>query len=204
MRRGRPGIGLDWMLLVKHRVNSLKDLSSVPKSQGIEIDVRERDGEICCAHDPFVPGEPLRRLLAGYSHSLAIFNVKADGLESYISRLAEEMGISTYFFLDCANPTLVNMARRGLTRMAVRFSEYEPIEFTLAFAGKVEWVWVDCFSRLPLTASTHAQLSRSFKICVVSPELQGHPRQRIGQFRQLLQGLPVDAVCTDFPEDWIQ
>jgi hypothetical protein len=190
------------MLLIKHRVNSLKDLSAVPRNQGVEIDVRDFGGEICCAHDPFTRGELLRDLLGGYAHAFAIFNVKADGLESHIMQLADEMKISSYFFLDCANPTLVGLARKGFTKVAVRYSEYEPLEFALAFAEKVEWVWIDCFSTLPLDASSHEQLRRWFKICIVSPELQGHPRQRIGQFRQALQALPVDAVCTDYPEDW--
>lgn len=192
------------MLLIKHRVNSLKDLSAVSPDQGIEIDVRDYDGEICCAHDPFTRGDSLRQVLGGYAHAFVIFNVKADGLESQIIQLAREMGISSYFFLDCANPTLVSLARKGFTRVAVRYSEYEPIEFALAFTGKVEWVWVDCFSHLPLNASSHEQLKRCFKICIVSPELQGHPRRQIGEFRQALQDLPVDAVCTDFPEDWTQ
>ena len=86
--------------------------------------------------------------------------------------------------------------------MAVRYSEYEPIEFALAFAGRARWVWVDCFTRLPLDRNTHRRLQEHFKICLVSPELQGHPRATIQAYRRQLEA-PVDAVCTDFPEDWI-
>ena len=190
------------MLLIKHRVNTVQDVSTVPAVQGIEVDIRDNGREICCSHDPFSGGEALRDVLAGFGHALAIFNVKADGLEQPIIRLAQELGIDSYFFLDCATPTLVGLVRRGFTKVAVRYSEHEPIEFALAFAGKADWVWVDCFSSFPLTALSYQQLRPYFKICVVSPELQGHPRQRIGEFRQLLLELPVDAVCTDFPEDW--
>ncbi len=190
------------MLLIKHRVNTLQDLLQVPRDQGIEIDVRDYDGEMRCAHDPFTSGEALQHLLDGYAHAFAIFNVKADGLEPRIMQLAKEMGITSYFFLDCANPTLVKLAQSGFSRIAVRYSEYEPLEFALAFSGKAEWIWVDCFSVLPLNSSSYERLRRWFKICIVSPELQGHSRSRIGEFRQILQDLPVDAVCTDFPEDW--
>jgi hypothetical protein len=190
------------MLLIKHRVNTLQHLRAVPPEQGVEIDIRDVNGEMCCTHDPFTAGEPLRHVLSGYAHALAIFNVKTDGLEQHIIKLAAEMGVSSYFFLDCANPSLVALVRKGFSKVAVRYSEYEPIEFALAFHGKAEWVWVDCFSHLPLDAASHQRLRRSFKICIVSPELQGHPRQRIQEFRQTLRELPVDAVCTDFPEDW--
>ena len=86
--------------------------------------------------------------------------------------------------------------------MAVRYSEYEPIEFALAFSGQAGWVWVDCFTHLPLTPEVYWRLKPHFKICLVSPELQGHPRGQIRQFRLQLRDLPVDAVCTDFCEDW--
>jgi hypothetical protein len=88
-------------------------------------------------------------------------------------------------------------------RLAVRYSEFEPVEFALAFAGRVEWVWVDCFTRLPLDAETYRQLRRNFKICLVSPELQNHPRSMIQSFRQQLRTMPIDAVCTDYPADWV-
>ncbi len=84
----------------------------------------------------------------------------------------------------------------------MRFSEHEPIEFALAFAGRVDWVWVDCFTRLPLDRESHRRLREHFKICLVSPELQGHPHATIGAYRRQLAGLPIDAVCTDFAADW--
>jgi hypothetical protein len=190
------------MTLVEHRVNTREHLARVPRSRGIEIDIRDCSGELVCVHGPFQKGEPLEHLLAGYDHALAIFNVKCDGLERQISELARRNRIQDYFFLDVANPTLVSLVRGGEKRVAVRFSEYEPIEFALAFRGRVEWVWVDCFTHLPLSPEKHARLQEHFKICLVSPELQGHPREKIREFREQLQGLPVDAVCSDFCDDW--
>ena len=116
--------------------------------------------------------------------------------------LAAQHAVRDFFFLDVANPTLVKLARRGERRVAVRYSEFEPLEFALAFAGKVDWVWIDTFTRLPLDAATHAALAAHFKLCLVSPELQGHPRGRIAEYRAQLAELPLDAVCTDFCEDW--
>jgi hypothetical protein len=178
------------MLLVEHRANTLDHLARVPTDRGVEIDVRDYDGDLRLVHDPLETGERLEDWLAGYRHALLIFNVKCDGLEDY-------------FFLDVANPTLVSLVRRGERRVAVRYSEYEPIEFALAFAGQAEWCWIDCFTRLPLNPDTHARLRQHFKLCLVSPELQKHPRSRIAEFRRQLAALPVDAVCTDYCEDWL-
>ncbi len=190
------------MLLIEHRVNTLEHLGRVPTNHGVEVDIRERGGHLCLAHDPFQDGERLDDFLRAYEHALIIFNVKCDGLEGRILELVEKHQIKSYFFLDVANPTMVGLAQGGMRQVAVRYSEYEPIEYSLAFAGKVDWVWVDCFTHLPLDPESYRRLHEHFKICVVSPELQGHERDRIKAFQTLLNNMPVDAVCTDYCEDW--
>jgi len=191
------------MLLIEHRVNTVEKLRSVPRDRGIEVDIRDYDGALRCVHDPLLSGDTLDNLLAHYQHAFAIFNVKCDGLESQIEQLAAKYKIENYFFLDVANPTLVQMVRRGQKRVAVRFSEYEAIEFALAFRGQAEWIWVDCFTHLPLDGKTWEQLKQNFKICLVSPELQKHARPTIKEYRRQLQSMRIDAVCTDFCEDWL-
>jgi hypothetical protein len=191
------------MLLIEHRVNTVEKLRAVPHDRGIEVDVRDYDGALRCVHDPLLSGDSLDELLANFKHAFVIFNVKCDGLENQIEQLAAKYKIENYFFLDVANPTLVQLVRRGQHRVAVRFSEYEAIEFALAFQGKVEWIWVDCFTRLPLDNAAYAQLKQHFKICLVSPELQKHPRQSIQDFRQQLRTMKIDAVCSDYCEDWV-
>lgn len=192
------------MLLIDHRVNTSEHLARVPKDCGVEIDIRDYDGELRLVHDPFLGGESLQAWAKGYQHALCIFNVKCDGLEDGIIEIAEQQGIQDYFFLDCANPTLVKLARRGEKRLALRYSEFEPIESCLALAGKADWVWIDCFTRLPLTRSSYERLKKDFKLCLVSPELQKHGRGAIAQYRQQLKdiGAELDAVCTDHLDDW--
>lgn len=190
------------MLLVEHRVNTLAHLRRVPPEHGVEVDVRDYDGDLRLVHDPLLSGERLEDFLAAYHHALIIFNVKCDGLEGRILDLAAKHRMNDFFFLDVANPTLVTLARQGVRQAAVRYSEYEPVEFALAFAGKVDWVWIDCFTRLPLDTDTYSRLRAHFRLCLVSPELQQHPREMIGAFREQLRGMPLDAVCTDYCEDW--
>jgi hypothetical protein len=133
---------------------------------------------------------------------LRSFNTKCDGLEPHIAALADKYGIGNYFFLDTALPTLVKLSRAGIRKAAVRLSEYEPLDFAMRFAGLVDWVWVDCFTRLALDPRSYASIRKHFRICIVSPELQGHGRAAIGTYRELLRSMPPDAVCTDFPAEW--
>lgn len=191
------------MIIIEHRVNTIEHLRRVPPERGIEVDVRDYAGELRLAHDPFLGGERLDDFLVEFRHAFIIFNTKCDGLVQPVLALAKKYNIANFFFLDLANPTLINLARRGERRIAVRFSEFEPLEFALAFAGLVRWVWVDCFTRLPLDAASYRQLRAHFKICLVSPEMQGHGRAKIQAYRQQLSQMPVDAVCTDFCEDWL-
>jgi hypothetical protein len=190
------------MLLIEHRVNTKDHLKQVPPDRGIEIDIRDYDGALRLVHDPFLTGEELEDFLGGYRHELVIFNVKCDGLEDEILRLVEKFSIRDYFFLDLANPTMVKLVNSGVRNLAVRYSEYEPVEFALAFSGKAEWVWVDCFTHLPLDQDVYRMLKESFKICLVSPELQRHGRDQIAHYRGLLREMPIDAVCTDYCDDW--
>ena len=190
------------MLLIEHRVNTREHLLRLPAGRGIEVDVRDYDGDLRCVHDPLQTGEKLADLLEVCGDRLVIFNVKCDGLEERIRDLATQHRIAQWFFLDCAAPTLVRLTRQGELRVAVRYSEFEPIEAALAFAGRAQWLWIDCFTRLPLDAERFHRLHAHFRICLVSPELQKHPRAWIGDFRKQIEGLPVDAVCSDFCEDW--
>lgn len=191
------------MLIIDHRVNTVEHLQRVPRENGVEIDVRDYDGALRLVHDPFESGELLSEFLAAYRHARLIVNVKCDGLEGSILELLQRHAVSDFFFLDMASPTLIRHALRGERRIAVRFSEHEPIESALRFAGRVDWVWVDCFSRLPLDPESYARLRQHFKICLVSPELQGHPAEMIDTFRAQLRAMPIDAVCTDLPSRWL-
>jgi hypothetical protein len=42
------------MLLIEHRVNTLEKLASVPPHRGIEVDIRDYDGDLRLEHDPLL------------------------------------------------------------------------------------------------------------------------------------------------------
>lgn len=186
-----------------HRVNDVDGLEKTPTHHGVEIDIRTFGERLILNHEPKRDGVLLDTYLEHFHHGTLIFNPKEEGLEAEILALAEKHHINRFFFLDLTMPMLVKLARLGERRLAVRYSELESLDTCLRFAGLVEWVWIDCFTHIPLDAQSHQELRQHFKLCLVAPELQGHARARTAEFREVISCYPVDAVCTDYPEDWI-
>jgi hypothetical protein len=191
------------MLLIEHRINTAERLRQVPPAHGVELDLRDRGDRLILQHDAFLDGEDFSDYLRDYRHELMILNIKSERIEPRALELVRAAGITNYFFLDCSFPMIRWLIREGERRIAVRFSEYEPIESALALAGEVEWVWIDCFTKMPLTHKSYALLRPHFKLCAVSPELQGRPVQSIPSYADALRPFAVDAVCTKAPEAWL-
>lgn len=194
------------MEIVLHRRNSIHDLNATPSDFGVEVDVRIFNGELVCAHDPFVPGERFEDWLSEYKHGLLIVNVKEEGLESKILELLSKSKVVDYFFLDQSFPYILKTVNTGNGNVAIRVSEFESPKTALSLGSRAKWVWVDTFSKFPLTKSEISELIKhGFKFCVVSPELHG--RKSDLELDQLLQSIRSlnfvpDAICTKFPEFW--
>lgn len=196
------------MKIIAHRKNTLAELVATPTHFGIEVDLRTYGGRLILQHEALEPGEDFLTWLNAYRHKTLILNVKEDGLEPFIEQALIRHSIEDYFFLDQPFPTLVKGTKNGQKRSAVRVSEYESITTALALAGQIEWVWVDQFTRFPLSYEDYQNLKTSgFKLCLVSPELQGRdPFKEIPPLAQHLksQGMDFEAVCTKKPELWNQ
>lgn len=190
------------MLKIAHRINTTEQLKATPPEYGVELDLRPQGKRIIIHHEPFEEGEDFEDWLKSYRHSLVILNTKAEGMEERLLQLMEQYKVKDYFFLDLSLPYLVKYMKKGISKIAVRFSEYEPLEFVLKFAGKADWVWIDCFTDLPLNSSNYQILKQNFKLCIVSPELQGNPLEKIADFKKRLEGMEIDAVCTKRPDLW--
>ena len=142
----------------------------------MEIDVRTYGNELVVHHDPFVNSITLEDWLKGYHHNFIILNTKEEGLEDRLQKMMADHQIQDFFFLDQSFPFLLKTALTGETRCAVRVSEYESIETALNLAGMIRWVWVDVFTSFPLDKVSYKRLKDAgFKLCLVSPELQGLP-----------------------------
>jgi len=190
-----------------HRVNTKQGLLNIPKSFGVEIDIRSNGDQLFLCHDPFSNGDSLEEWLELYNHGTLILNVKEEGLEGRLIELMLKFNIDDYFFLDQSFPFLIKSASKRIKKCAVRVSEFENIETAMKLSGKIDWVWVDCFTRFPLTAkdANRLQIDGGFKLCFVSPELQGRTgKGHIEEYRDKIKflGIRGDAVCTKHPELW--
>jgi hypothetical protein len=194
------------MKIISHRRNTLLELLATDSKYGIEVDIRSEGDRLITHHDPFATGDSFDEWINAYRHGTLILNVKEEGLEERLIDLMQSKGIVDYFFLDQSFPFLVKWSKAGEHRCAVRVSEFETIETALTLAGKVDWVWVDCFDHFPLNEQAAKRLKDAkFKLCLVSPELQGRdPNVTIAQMALLLKERNIipDAVCTKCPDLW--
>ena len=192
------------MLLIAHRVNTAAQLQSVPLDLGVEVDVRDSGTRLIVQHDPFCDGEDFEEYIKSFRHRFIILNVKSERIEHRIRLILERHQIKDYFFLDCSFPMLHSLSENGEANVAVRFSEYEPVEAALRLAGRVRWVWADCFTQCPFDEVSYRALKEHFKLCVVSPELHGRPISSIPDFAASMSQYKVDAICTKVPDLWRQ
>lgn len=187
------------MEYISHRVNTMEELLKLPTEYGVELDLRDDlNGRIYIQHNPFEPGEDFEEYLKKYHHGTMILNVKSERIEHKILELIKDYDVKSYFFLDSTFPMIKLLSDKGEKNIAVRYSEYEGIDTLKSMAGKVDWVWVDTFTKLPLNNAIYKEIKdMGYKICLVSPELQGQPEKIQDYAKQItVEGIVFDAICT--------
>lgn len=186
------------MELIAHRVNTIEELKRLDCRYGVELDLRDQlDGKIYISHNPFEPGDYFEDYIKGYRHGTMILNVKSERIEHKCLQILRGSGITDYFFLDSSFPMIKLLSDMGEKNFALRFSEFEGIDTIVRMQGKVKWIWVDCFQNFPLTGDIYQKMKEmGYRICIVSPELQGQP-EKIERYRSILEteGIQPDAVC---------
>lgn len=194
------------MKIIAHRRNTIEELEATPVEHGVEVDIRSAGERLLIHHDPFHEGTDFEAWADRYRHGTLILNVKEEGLEDRLIAEMDRRGIADFFFLDQSFPFLIRSVHMGERRCAVRVSEYESLATAMTLAGKIDWVWVDCFTRFPLSQQDAAALrDGDFRLCLVSPELQGRTSpDEVAGMRTLLveRGIEMDAVCTKTPHLW--
>ncbi|MBI2232425.1 MAG: hypothetical protein HYU56_00760 [Candidatus Aenigmarchaeota archaeon] len=191
------------MIIIKHRVNTVKDLKETPEEFGVEVDIRTWGKDLILHHDPFVEGEKLEDFLSNYNHKFIILESKVERIENRVIDLAKQYGIKDYFLLSVNPPFMWKLMNENFKKMNVRFSELESAETCLLWKDKVDWVWVDTWTKLPLDRKSYDILKKHFKICLVSPEILNRP-QDIAKYRKFFSDnkMEIDAACTDDCEAW--
>ena len=193
------------MEIICHRINTIDSLKKISLNYGVEVDIRSLGDKLIINHEPFENGDLFEDWIKFYNHGTLILNVKEEGLERKITNVLKKYNINSYFFLDQSFPFLIKSLKEGEYNCALRFSEYESINTALNFKNRFKWVWVDMFTKLPLTYGNYVKLKENkYKICLVSPELQKNNSFDIDTIRKELayKKILVDAVCTKLPENW--
>jgi len=186
------------MNFIAHRINTIKELLKVPKKYGVEIDLRDYGDKIILQHDPFKKGEDFEEYLKFYNHKFIILNIKSEGIEFKILKILKRFKIKNYFFLDCSFPMINLLSSKNEKKIALRFSEFESIQTIILMSGKANFVWVDCFSKLPINFNNYKLLKKhKFKLCLVSPELQNQS-SKISKYKEFInkESIQFDFICT--------
>ena len=95
----------------------------------------------------------------------------------------------------------------GLTKVSIRYSEYEGLKKINKLFNSIKWLWVDNFSEIKIDKKFYAFIKKKgVKICIVSPELV--KKKRVKEISKIIKyfqsnNLKIDAVCTKRPNLWL-
>lgn len=193
---------------IAHRINTVEELAKLPTEYGVELDLRDDlNGRIYISHNPFEAGQDFEAYCKAYSHGTMILNIKSERIEHEVLALMEKYQIKKYFFLDSSFPMIKLLTDMGVKDVALRFSELEGLDTIRNMAGRAEWVWVDCFTKVPIDRDSYRELKAlGYKLCFVSPELEGQ-EEKLSEYKAYLkeQGIVFDAICTKsyHIKDWM-
>lgn len=193
---------------IAHRINTIEELAELPTEYGVELDLRDDlNGRIYISHNPFEAGQDFEAYCKAYNHGTMILNIKSERIEHEVLALMEKYQIKKYFFLDSSFPMIKLLTDMGVKEVALRFSELEGLDTIRNMAGRAEWVWVDCFTKIPIDRESYQELKAlGYKLCFVSPELEGQ-EEKLSEYKSYLmeQGIVFDAICTKsyHIKDWM-
>jgi hypothetical protein len=194
------------MEFIIHRINKIKNLKLIPIKYGTEIDIRSKGSKLILNHEPFNNGDQLENYLENYEHKTLVLNLKEAGIEKEVLKLVKQYLINSFFLLDVEMPYMYSATIKGQKNIAVRFSEYESLDLTKYFQNKLNWVWIDTATKLPINMNNIKILSK-FKSCIVCPERWGRKKD-IKNYKKKLLKLkfkPTSVMTSlDCVDEWIK
>lgn len=194
------------MEIIIHRVNKISELRKIPKTFGIEIDIKSYKGKLVLNHEPKKNGDLLDDYLKNYNHGILILNIKESGIEDeVIKKVKKNKRIKNFFLLDVEIPYLFSCIEKKDKSCALRTSYYEPIDSILRFKKIFNWLWIDSVKKISFTKK-QKKILKNFKICFVCPERWGKPN-KIQYYKKYFkkENIKVDAVMTSikYANKWL-
>lgn len=168
---------------------------AVEKGFGIELDVRDWEGILMIAHDPYIPkfGSLLLKDIIGWiGNSMVAVNVKSCGLAPLFKELTPP---KNWFFFDMATPDMWEYRAAGLPYY-VRYCPPEEPTVGGKLWNDAKGFYMDNIERSGLPLITLP----SKKTLVVSPEL--HSRDYLPQWGWWKRSKVTNfSIITDRPEE---
>lgn len=187
------------MKFYAHRINTIEDLAIIDECYGIELDLRDYNGDVIVQHDPYKDGVTFKEYIKEVNNRDMILNIKCERIENKIIEILYENNYKgNYLLLDCSFPMINLLSNNGNKNIALRFSEFEGLDTLINMKDRVEWVWIDVFTKIPLTFDIYTKIKNlGYKICLVSPELQGREYD-IDNYAKVIKNLKIDAICCKY------
>ncbi len=161
------------MIIVCHRINTIKQLKKIPYNYGVEVDVRDYNNNLILNHDPFKGGENFLSYLNHFKHKFIIINIKSEGIETKVHKILKQNKISNFFLLDVSIPFIVKLHKKLNKKIAIRVSDLEDITTAKNFKKMIKWAWLDFFKIKKIRFDYLKNLKKlNYKTCYVSHELQ--------------------------------
>jgi hypothetical protein len=190
-------------------------LDSFENGFGVEIDIRDHNGEIVVAHDfPTDKNVRLVDLLKKLEKCGQLFrqnvwavNIKADGLEQKIEEILKDYHlINNSFVFDMSLPSLVNFVKNKSTiPLCTRYSDVEKFAEPVMI-DECSYIWVDSFyGKMPDFGHINFFLESGKHVVFVSDEL--HKRQEYKSYwRLIVENVSASFydqvyICTDYPHE---
>lgn len=170
---------------------------------GIELDVRDRLGELVISHDPALDTAEKFEIAEfyGLAGPLAV-NIKSDGLGPVFRSQWGDSSSLNLFFFDLSTPELVQFQKLGLPTCE-RLSNKSELP-----SEDADWIWVDSFgSNWNFENCEEILGTYSYaKLVFVSPELHGRQftQSQFEKFVQLFLSSSRVYLCTDTPVEFLE
>lgn len=187
------------MKFFAHRINTIEELSVIDKCYGVELDLRDYNDDVIVQHDPYKDAITFKKYIKEVTNRDMILNIKCEMIERQVIEILKENHYNgNYILLDCSFPMIYSLSRDGNKNIALRFSEFEGLDTLINMKGMIEWVWIDVFTKLPLTIDIYTKIKGlGYKICLVSPELQGREFD-IENYAKEIKDFKIDAICCKY------
>ena len=186
----------------KKEQNHLKAcLEGLEHFQGIEIDLKNKNGKIVLSHDPLEKGQNYIKLEDCFSKHPGGFyalNIKEDGLSDELAKLIQKYKIKNYMCFDLSTPESIQYKNKKLI-VYDRMGDQDP-----QMNYKTGGIVVDIFSLKNMNQIfKQIETIKKKHLFFISPELHQLSHRPFWNRLKAIEARNANnfSLCTDYPEE---